>query len=178
MVLDGSPQESGGFQSVKVQICVIWFFLFQTIILVPVLRTSLSYAQSTVVVTYPGPTGVSEATDRIVTVDGKPVFVYNTPVNFNRTYSDYPILETTPVAYFDFVGDVTVNVIVPGVTVSMVTVRPLALGIYPTIKGDTISFQLSNPAKLTVEVNGNLHRALHLFANPLDLIRLRRAIRV
>lgn len=156
-------------ESVKVHSYLVCLLSVQTILLVPAAITNVSYAQANVVVTYPGPTGVSEATDKVVTVNGKPVFVYNTPVNFNRTYSDYPILETTPVAYFDFVGEVTVNVIVPGVNISMVTIRPLALGIKPIISGDTISFQLSNPAKLTIEVNSNLHRALHLFANPLDL---------
>ncbi|MCX6120641.1 MAG: glycosyl hydrolase family 28 protein [Ignavibacteriales bacterium] len=147
----------------------IWLLLIPTIVLTMAIRTGVSYGQTTVVVTYPGPTGISAATDRIVTVNENPVFVYNTAVNFNRTYSTNPVLETTPVAYFDFCGEVTINVIVPGVKIGMVTIRPLALGIKPIINGDTISFLLSNPAKLTIEINNNLHRALHLFANKLNL---------
>jgi F5/8 type C domain/Glycosyl hydrolases family 28 len=45
----------------------------------------------------------------------------------------------------------------------------LCLGIKAAIKGDTITFSLDKPAKLTIEINNSIHRALHLFANPLEV---------
>ncbi|HEX2945182.1 MAG TPA: glycosyl hydrolase family 28 protein [Clostridia bacterium] len=116
----------------------------------------------------PGPLGQAAANDRVITVDGKPVFTYATAVNFNRAWSQNPKTEKTPVAYFDFSGTVTVKVRTPGVKIEAVTIRPLSLGIKPVIKDDTLSFRLDKPAKLTIEINNNLHRAIHLFANPIE----------
>ncbi len=122
------------------------------------------------VVTYPGPDGVPAASDREVLVNGKPLFVYDTAVNLNRTWATRPPLETTPVTYFDFGGGpVTITVRAPKTAIESVVVRPLSLGITPAISGDSITFTLENPAKLTVEVNGDIRRALHIFANPLEV---------
>ncbi len=116
----------------------------------------------------PGEQGRPAGGDRVITVDSKPVFTYATAVNFNRSWSQNPKLEKTPVAYFDFSGTVTVKIRTPDTAIRSVTVRPLALGIKPEIKGDTLSFKLSKPAKLTIEINNDLHRAVHLFANGLE----------
>ncbi|MEW6226811.1 MAG: discoidin domain-containing protein [Bacillota bacterium] len=122
------------------------------------------------VVTYPGPEGVPSATDREVFVNGRRLFVYDTEVNLNRTWATRPTLETTPVTYFDFGGGpVTITVRVPGTKIESVAIRPLSLGIVPAISGETITFTLENPAKLTVEINGEIRRALHIFANPLEI---------
>jgi len=50
-------------------------------------------------------------------------------------------------------------------------VRPLSQGIKPSVQGDTLTFSLSHPANLSVEVNGDIFHNLHLFANPLDARR-------
>ncbi len=43
---------------------------------------------------YPGPAGMTIAADRVVKVDGQPVFVYETAVNFNRKFSPKPVTES------------------------------------------------------------------------------------
>jgi len=122
----------------------------------------------TKVILYPAPSGIEGATDVIITVEGRPVFVYDTAVNFTRMYIRSPILEKTPMAYFDFSGTVDVKIKAPGKDIDSVTIRPVSLGIKPAIKGDTISFKLDKPAQLTIEINNDIHRAVHLFANPLE----------
>jgi len=39
------------------------------------------------------------------------------------------------------------------------------------VKDNTISFELSNPRKLSIEINGSVHRALNYFLTQLNLIR-------
>lgn len=116
------------------------------------------------VVLYSAPVGMQGAQDRVVTVEGAPVFVYDTAVNLKRAWMADPELQKTPVAYFDFSGTVKVTVKAPGMKIDSVTIRPLSLGIKPVIAGDTITFSLDKPAKLTLEINNNILRALHLFA--------------
>jgi cytoskeletal protein CcmA (bactofilin family) len=71
-------------------------------------------------------------------------------------------------SYFDFEGKVKIDIKSMETKVESVVVRPLSLGIKPKIKGDTISFELDKPAKLTIEINGNIKRAIHIFANPME----------
>lgn len=120
------------------------------------------------VVLYPAPPGIEGAADIIMTVEGAPLFVYDTAVNFTRIYIRSPILEKTPMAYFDFSGTVNVKIKAPGKDIDSVTIRPISLGIKPVIEGDTISFKLDKPAQLTIEINNDVHRAIHLFTNPLE----------
>ena len=61
-------------------------------------------------------------------------------------------------------GPVTVEVI-PKRTFKSVAVRPSSRGIQPAVQGQRITFQLSRPGQLTVELDGP-HHALHLFADP------------
>jgi hypothetical protein len=120
------------------------------------------------VVLYEGPPEQRQAIDYQIQVNNKPLHIYNTAVNFNRTWTKEPRIEKTPMAYFDFDGTVKIDIKSKETKVENVVVRPLSLGIKPEIKGDTISFELDKPAKLTIEVNGNIKRAIHLFANPLE----------
>jgi hypothetical protein len=121
------------------------------------------------VVLYDGPSGIKAATDRIIEVDGKPVFVYDTAVNLNHAFSKNPELSTTPVAYFDFSGKVEVKIRAPGVKIEAATIRPLSSGIKPTISGDTLTFYIDKPQKLTIELNNEIKRAIHLFANSIEV---------
>ena len=118
------------------------------------------------VVTYPGPAGITPASDLIITANDQPVFVYETQVNFSRNYAT-PALELTPIAYFDFDNSVTV-VVKRTTQITSAVVRPLSLNVNPVISGSILSFTLNRPAKLTIEFNGDLHRALHLFADSIE----------
>jgi hypothetical protein len=122
----------------------------------------------TQIVLYEGPPELRQALDYQIQVNNKPIYVYNTAVNFNRTWTKDPRIEKTPMTYFDFEGKVKINIKSTETKLESVIVRPLSLGIKPKIKGDTISFELDKPAKLTIEVNGNIKRAIHIFANPIE----------
>lgn len=74
-------------------------------------------------------------------------------------------------AYFDFDGTVDVRVIAHRAPVTEARVRPLSYNITPAVSGDTLTFSLSSPRNLSVEVNGDIFHNLHLFANPIDTHR-------
>ena len=80
-------------------------------------------------------------------------------------------VELASMAYFDFSGTVEVRVVHNRGAVEAARVRPLSQGIKPSVQGDTLTFSLSRPANLSVEVNGDIFHNLHLFANPLDARR-------
>jgi hypothetical protein len=120
------------------------------------------------VVVYPGAPGMPAATDRTVDADGQAVFVYEVPVNFNREYTLTPVLQKTPVAYFDFSGSVKVTVTAPGTAITTAVIRPASYGVQPTINGDKMTFTLTKPGHLTLEVNNLPNRALHLFADSIE----------
>lgn len=119
-------------------------------------------------VIYPAPGGLPMASDRTVQVDGQNVPVYDVPVNMNRVYNIAPATELTPMAYFDFSGSATVTVNAPGLAIASVAIRPASAGISHTVSGSQITFTLGKPAHLTVEFNGQIKRALHLFADSIE----------
>ena len=45
-------------------------------------------------------------------------------------------------------------------------IRPASFGIIPTIKGKTLTIEVDKPQHVTVEINGDHIRSLHLFVNP------------
>ncbi|GHV01566.1 hypothetical protein FACS189485_00170 [Spirochaetia bacterium] len=67
---------------------------------------------------------------------------------------------------FDFSGEVEIRIKLNYGILNSVKIRPLAKGITPVVKGNYISFFLTMPAKLSVEVNGDRQHNLHIFANP------------
>ncbi|MDB5102722.1 MAG: hypothetical protein JWP91_411 [Fibrobacteres bacterium] len=136
--------------------------------LIALASTALIGQAAAKVVLYPGPPGITQASDRQVTADGQAVFVYEAPVNFNRVFSLTPTLATTPVSYFDFSGSVTVTVTAPGVAITTAVIRPLSYGVQPTISGDKLTFTLTKPGHLTLELNNLPNRALHLFADSIE----------
>ena len=77
-------------------------------------------------------------------------------------------VENSSVSYFDFSGEVEVSVTSNKGAIQSARIRPLSYGIQPEIKGNTLTFRLSQPRNLSVEVNGDIFHNLHLFANPVD----------
>lgn len=69
---------------------------------------------------------------------------------------------------FDFEGTVEVSVTYNKGAIDVARVRPLSYNIVPVIKDNTLTFTLSRPANLSVEVNGDIFHNLHLFANPVQ----------
>lgn len=122
--------------------------------------------QNTRVILYEAPEGIAPSEDTRVWVNGQPVFVYETAVNHNRSFSQHPELSTTPVAYFDFDGRIEVCIEAPNAQSSLI--RPLSLGIRPRVENNQVRFALDQPALLSIEINGSTQRALHLFANAIE----------
>jgi hypothetical protein len=102
-----------------------------------------------------------------VIVNGENVFVYETRVNHNHTWTWNVPNTMNDVALFDFNESVEV-VIVFDEVVGQVVVRPLATNVAPTISGNIITFTLSEPQAYVVEINGDTDNVVHLFTNYID----------
>jgi hypothetical protein len=126
----------------------------------------LALPATAIVRTYPAPQDMPRAQGIHITADGEEVFAYEVHVNLNQP-SDSPTPEPAPAAYFDFSDSVQV-VVRRDDPIASVVVRPLSWGIVPLISGDSITFTLYQPAKLSVEFNDELHGALHLFADSIE----------
>lgn len=70
-------------------------------------------------------------------------------------------------ASFDLNAEVVVKVTYPE-PVTAVKVLPTSFGIESKIEGNTISIPLKKPQNITIEVNGDWHESLHIFANPFE----------
>jgi hypothetical protein len=123
------------------------------------------------VVTYPAPEGTPPSEDFIVRVNGEPVFVHQARVSAvpaNQVWPGYQRpLEQTEIAsfaHFDLEGKITVEVETRE-AIESVVVRPLGYQIVPESGDHRITFELSRPCQVVVEVN-DWHHALHLFADP------------
>jgi hypothetical protein len=127
-----------------------------------------AYASGTTLVTYPNPPGGAALnTDFTVQVRAnggawQDLDEYDTTVGgYRPTHASF--------VYFDTDGPVDVSVTYNAGTVSTAKVRPASRGITPAINGNTVTFTISGPTKLTVDVNGDTKHNLHLFANPLEV---------
>lgn len=76
-------------------------------------------------------------------------------------------IENASMCSFDFKGEIEVSVTAK-TDIRQVRIRPLSYGVMPLIKGKALSFRLSQPHNLSVEINGDIFHNLHLFANPID----------
>jgi len=122
------------------------------------------------VVTYPGPKGEEISPDFKVKVEGKDIFVYRARVSAypeNQVWPGYQRpkeqTELASFCYFDTDNPVTVEIISKEI-IDRLIIRPLSKNIQPAVDGKKITFTLTEPCQLAVEIN-NHHHALHLFAN-------------
>lgn len=74
----------------------------------------------------------------------------------------------TSFSYFDFSGTVEVSVTYNKGAIKSTRIRPLAFGINPKVRGNTLIFSLNRPRNLSIEVNGDIFNNLQLFANALE----------
>ena len=130
--------------------------------------------ERTTPVTYPAPEGTPASPDFRVRVNGEPVFVHTARVSAvpaNQIWPGYqrPLDQTelASFAYFDFEGTVTVKVTATA-AIDDAVIRPLSYGLTPQSDDHTLTFDLTRPCQVVVEVNGR-HHALHLFANPPEI---------
>lgn len=129
------------------------------------------------IVTYPAPAGEPLDARYKVSVEGRNVAVYTTKVAANnrpdqfKGISDiknsHKYFDTAAFGYFDMQGSANVTVTVPA-EVTSVKILPTSAGIKATIHGHSVTFPVSSPKNLTIEINGEWLQSLHLFVNPLE----------
>jgi hypothetical protein len=118
-------------------------------------------------VTYPQPDGVPASPFYSVKVKQadrvQNSFTYISKNTFPRVniFSD-----DTSWTTFSFAGKVTVVVETMGVKVNTCKILPSRLGIEPRIYPDRVEFDLTQAAKLSVEINGEIRHPLLVFADP------------
>ena len=139
-------------------ICFTWF------------SVSSAFASGKVV-TYPSPSGFEMNPDFTVEVsaDGKDwQTALSYPVKVAKSLASGNGTEIASWAAFDFEGKAYVRVRYNRGDVRTSKVRPLSYGIGHRVEGNTLLFTLERPCNISVEVNDDIFRNLHLFANPID----------
>lgn len=115
------------------------------------------FSAAATVTTYPAPLGEVLSTDYSVTADGKKVDVYKA-LGQAQYGGDYSFCN------FDFSGSVSI-VITTSQDLSNLAICPKSFGIVPTVSGNTVTINLSQPRYFSVEPNGRTAPLL-IFANP------------
>lgn len=133
-------------------------------------NTEKPQATPAILTLYDAPKTVTASTDATLTVEGEPVFVYNAVVNNTYSWSKTPKLSTTPMAYFDFEGEVAVDILMPGLSkpVESAVVSPISAGVQAQVEDGHVKFILSKPGQYTVQFNESANKAMHIFANPIE----------
>ena len=120
---------------------------------------------------YPAPQGIELSNAYVVEVEGQKVPIYKTKIPpaepIPRLNHSRKIFGFASYASFDMNAKASVKVTYPEV-VKTVKILPTSYRIEPVIEGNTIAFSIDNPMHLTVEVNGDWHESLHIFANPFE----------
>lgn len=120
-------------------------------------------------ITWPAPASEEASPDYKVTVNGRPVFVYQARVR--SQILEHPGLwthkpgcpaERASFAIFDMAASVPVE-IQPGREFKKATVIPARAGVTPEIAGGKIRFRMGKPSHLTVLLDGSDEKPLHLF---------------
>jgi hypothetical protein len=147
------------------------FFLLLSVGLV---ITSCKYSKRDVVV-YNAPEGEALNEKFKVTVNGIDVPVYNARICTEDIQGRHragiialadSAYEITGFASFDLKkGPVKVSISVNDL-IATAKILPSSFEIIPTIKGKTLTFEVDKPQHVTVEINGDHIRSLHLFVNP------------
>ena len=115
------------------------------------------------IITFPAPKGIAHNDDFTVKVRApggawREVFVYAAQVDMRN-------IRTASMVTFDFSGTVEVSVTNNRGRIEIARIRPLSAGVAPAVKGNTLTFTLTKPCNLSVEVNGDLFHNLHVFTN-------------
>ena len=120
---------------------------------------------------YPAPKGIELSSAFTVAVEGQQVPVYKTKVPpaepIPRLTGSRSEFGFASLASFDMRTSVDVTVTCPE-PVKSIKILPTSFGIVPKVEGQTITFAVDEPKHVTVEVNGDWHESLHIFANPFE----------
>lgn len=132
-------------------------------------QTSAGEGQ-TLLTIYEGPKTMTSSETALITANGQELFVYDVMVNHQHIWSDDVLPSDTPMTYFDFSGEVTVDIQMPGLNkaVESAVVLPTSCGIVPTVSDGHVQFTITEPGQYTVVYNNNVNKATHIFANPIE----------
>ncbi|MGN7760273.1 glycosyl hydrolase family 28 protein [Paenibacillus sp. 22594] len=90
------------------------------------------------------------------------LFIYEVKVDMHE-------VRPASMAFFDFEGEADVEITCLYTRIESVNISPAARKVDCAHDGHKISFKLNGPQKLSIEINGDRFRNLHLFANPLEV---------
>lgn len=124
----------------------------------------------TLLTIYEGPKTMTSSETAHITANGQDLFVYDVMVNHQHIWSDDVLPSDTPMTYFDFDGEVTIDIQMPGLnkSVESAVVLPSSYGIVPTVSDGHVQFTITEPGQYTVVYNDNVNKATHIFANPIE----------
>lgn len=88
------------------------------------------------------------------------LFEYNVQVDLDN-------VQNASMVSFDFTGKVEVSVRKNNGTINTAQIRPLSYKILAKINQNVMTFELNQPRKVSVEVDGDKLHNLHVFANPI-----------
>jgi hypothetical protein len=128
-----------------------------------------AYQVSAQVVTYPAPPGLITSPDFTVKADGEPVWVEKIGSNVHTAkYALYGGIEMEylNVASFSCSGKVNLTITASSDIDSFI-IRPKNRNVKANVNGRDLTFAISGPQKLYIEVNGLPHMAI--FANPIEV---------
>lgn len=151
-----------------------------SLLFISVLVNTPAYAVNlpkNIVKIYNAPKGIKLSSAYQVLVNGRLVPVYMAKVaaaDPERRFKAVDDLlhsdeyyDTAAFAYFDMQGKVTITVKI-NQPVKSAKILPASAMINPVIGQNDISFIISKPQNLTVEINGEVFKSLHVFANPIE----------
>ena len=124
----------------------------------------------TLLTIYEGPKTMTSSQDAVITANGHALFVYDVMVNHQHIWSDNVLPTSTPMASFDFDGEVTLDIQMPGLSkaVESAAVLPSVWGIIPEVSDGHVRFTVTEPGQYTVVFNDDVNKAAHIFANPIE----------
>ena len=129
-----------------------------------------SAGEGTTLVIYEGPATMTTSETASIRVNDQALFVYDVMVNHEHIWNANTIPSNTPMTYFDFEGEVTIDIEMPGLSypVESAVVMPAYHGITPVVEEGRVSFTIDKPGFYTVVYNDNVNKATHIFANSLE----------
>ena len=138
---------------------------------------SLKAAPADNVIIYPAPRGETLNTNYIVKVKGQNVPVYNAKIGSADNVARFKAVDdllhsadyydTAAFAYFDLQGSAAVTVFSQKL-MSSAKILPTSAGIKASIHGNCLTFTATKPENLTIEINGETVRSLHIFVDPIE----------
>lgn len=118
---------------------------------------------------YPAPSDEVLSKDYTLEVNGQPVDIYLAKIAEVKNRPEWT-LDPKDVGgpysftYFDFSGEVTLKVTSLTKPLDKLVIRPLTAGVHPKIEGNTVTFTINGPCKLSIEPEGRMEPLL-IFAN-------------